>query len=522
MGKYTIAKYIRLSLEDAKYDSLSIPNQRLLLDRHIESLELLHDAEIEIIEFVDNGYSGVNFERPAVQQLLDQVRESKIDCIIVKDFSRFGRNSIETGYFIEMVFPIFRTRFISISDSFDSDDFKEDTGGMQVAFKFLMHEYYSHDMSQKSKTAKYAKMKRGEYQSVICPYGYRKGADGRMEIDEEAAAVVKLIFERALTMRNAQDVAKMLFDMKIPMPSEYRKANGNAMHDTSRTIGIWQRSTIIRFLEDERYTGTYIIGKRAVVEIGGTKSRLKPESEWFKIPDHHPAIVSKELYNQVQSVMTKFKCPKTQRPDYPLKAKVYCGCCKHSMQIAPRKTRAFVCRYTKVDIHADCYGFELGEAEIENLLFEVISKQAQIILNTDGLSNTDNLPLRIEQQSEYENRLELCREEKRRLYEGLILGTLTADTYKAEKTAIDTELSQLSRAFESLKAETAVMVASKTSDDEIRRLAEIASTEGKLSKVLVELLVDKVHVYPDSRVDIVWKVADFASVGERKGANNGK
>jgi len=522
MVKYTIAKYIRLSLEDAKYDSMSIPNQRLLLDRHIESLELSSDAEIEVMEFVDNGYSGVNFERPAVQQLLDQVRESKIDCIVVKDFSRFGRNSIETGYFIEMVFPIFRTRFISISDGFDSDDFKEDTGGMQVAFKFLMHEYYSHDMSKKSKTAKYAKMKRGEYQSVICPYGYRKGADGRMEIDEEAAEVVKMIFERALTMRNAQDVAKMLFEMKIPMPSEYRKANGHDIHDTSRTIGIWQRSTILRFLEDERYTGTYIIGKRAVIEIGGTKSRLKPESEWVKIPDHHPAIISKELYSQVQSVMTKFKCFKKQRPGYPLKTKVYCGCCKHAMQIAPRKIRMLVCRYTTVNTKADCYKFEVGETEVESLLFEIISKQAQIILNTDGLGETENLPLRFEQQAEYEKRIEFCRDDKRRLYEGLILGTITTDGYKAEKTRIDAELSHLNRAFESLKAETAAMMASKTSDDEIRHLAETASAEGKINKALMDLLIDKVYIYPDNRVEIEWKVADFASVGGRKEAGYGK
>ena len=369
MNKFTIAKYIRLSLEDVKYDSLSIPNQHLLLDRHIDSLEFPPDVEIEVIEFVDNGYSGVNFERPAVQKLLDLVRESKIDCIIVKDFSRFGRNSIETGYFIEMVFPIFRTRFISISDGFDSDDYKEDTGGMQVAFKFLMHEYYSHDMSKKSKSAKYAKMKRGEYQSAICPYGYRKGADGRMEIDEEAASVIKIIFECALTMRNAQDVVKMLYEKKIPTPAEYRKANGKPIHDTSRTNGIWQRSTILRFLEDERYTGTYIIGKRAVVEIGSTRSRLKPESEWFKIPDHHPAIISKELYDNVQSVILKFKCPKSKRPGYPLKSKVICGCCRHTMQVAPRLKRAFTCRYTKVDETAECYKLEIGEQELENLLF---------------------------------------------------------------------------------------------------------------------------------------------------------
>ena len=511
MAKITLAKYIRLSLEDAKYDSLSITNQRLLLDRHIDTLEFPSDTEVEVIEFVDNGYSGVNFERPAVQKLLDLVRESKIDCIIVKDFSRFGRNSIETGYFIEMVFPIFRTRFISISDGFDSDDFNEDTGGMQVAFKFLMHEYYSHDMSKKSKTAKYAKMRRGEYQSKTCPYGYRKGENGRMETDEEAADVIKLIFESALILRNAHDVAKLLYEKKIPTPAEYRKAHGNGMHNTSRSNGIWQRSTILRFLEDERYTGTYIIGKRAVMEIGSNKSRLKPESEWIKIPDHHPAIISKELYEQVQSVILKFKCPKTPRADYPLKSKVVCGCCRHAMQLATRLQRAFVCRHTMVDKAAECYKHEIGEHELEDLLFEIISKQAQVILNTDDLGNSAKIPLHVEQQSEYEKRIELFREEKRRLYENLILGSVTAEAYKAKKSTIDTELTRLNRAYDSLKAETAVMVASKTSDDEIRRLAESASNEGRLSKALVELLIEKVYVYPSNRVEIDWKIRSFVS-----------
>lgn len=138
-------------------------------------------ANAEVLEFIDNGYSGTNFERPKVQELIEMVRANKIDCIIVKDFSRFGRNSIETGYFIERVFPLFHTRFISINDDFDSDQHKGDTGGMDVAFKYLISEYYSRDMSIKTKSAKYAKMQRGEYQSKVCPYGYRKSADGRME-----------------------------------------------------------------------------------------------------------------------------------------------------------------------------------------------------------------------------------------------------------------------------------------------------------------------------------------------------
>ena len=128
MQKYVIALYIRLSIEDYKYDSLSIENQSLVLHEYAASMPEALNAEIT--EFIDNGYSGTNFERPQVQKLIELVRANQIDCIIVKDFSRFGRNSIETGYFIERVFPLFHTRFISISDDFDSSKFKGDTGGI--------------------------------------------------------------------------------------------------------------------------------------------------------------------------------------------------------------------------------------------------------------------------------------------------------------------------------------------------------------------------------------------------------
>jgi len=149
------------------------------------------------------------------------------------------------------------------------------------------------------------------------------------------------------------------------------------------------------------------------------------------------------------------------------------------------------------------------EREIENLLFEIISKKAQIILNTDNTDDFSNIPLHMKQQSEYEKRINLLREEKCQLYERYVLGTITAEAYKAEKSVIDTELNRLNQAYASLKLETAVMVASKNSDDEIRRIAESASGESKLNKALVELLIDKIYVYPGNRIEIMWKVADF-------------
>ena len=168
MPKYKATAYIRLSYtDDHSSESDSVSNQRKLIENFVE-----HNPDIEVVsEKIDDGYSGIIFERPQVQKLIELVRANQIDCVIIKDFSRFGRNSIETGYFIERVFPLFHTRFISISDDFDSSKFKGDTGGMDVAFKYLISEYYSRDMSIKTKSAKHAKMQRGEYQSKICPYG---------------------------------------------------------------------------------------------------------------------------------------------------------------------------------------------------------------------------------------------------------------------------------------------------------------------------------------------------------------
>ena len=241
MQKFVIAFYIRLSLEDTKTESMSIPNQRAILREHAMSLAEWDRAEV--LEFVDNGHSGANFERPAVQELLEMVQAGKIDCIMVKDLSRFGRNSIETGYFIERVFPLYHTRFISVSDDFDTINFKGDTGGIDVAFKYLISECYSRDMSVKTKTAKYAKMQRGEYQSKICPYGYRKSADGRMEIDENVAEIVRLIFRWAAEGTTAAEITRKLFRRNIPTPGEYRKSKGQSFYDVSRTHGTWSSST---------------------------------------------------------------------------------------------------------------------------------------------------------------------------------------------------------------------------------------------------------------------------------------
>ena len=151
LSDYVIALYIRLSINDKRVESNSIEHQRLLLTKYAENMEIQNS---EILEFVDNGYSGTNFERPTMQELLELVRAYQINCIIVKDFSRFVRNLIQTGYFLEQVFPLYHVRFISINENYDSDKIKNNTGGIPVSIQFLKNKYYSRDLSEKSKSAR--------------------------------------------------------------------------------------------------------------------------------------------------------------------------------------------------------------------------------------------------------------------------------------------------------------------------------------------------------------------------------
>ena len=506
MQKYVIALYIRLSIEDYKYDSLSIENQSLVLHEYAASMPETMNAEIT--EFIDNGYSGTNFERPQVQRLIELVRANQIDCIIVKDFSRFGRNSIETGYFIERVFPLFHTRFISISDDFDSSKFKGDTGGMDVAFKYLISEYYSRDMSIKTKSAKYAKMQRGEYQSKICPYGYRKSADGRMEPDPEAAAVVQLIFQLAAEGINATAITRELFRRSIPTPGQYKAAHGNHTHDISRCHGIWSASTILRILEDERYTGVYVIGKRAVLEVGGTRSRLKDRESWYIIPDHHPAIIEKAVFDTVQASQLRFSQPNKKKRDYPLKGKAFCGCCGHALSRTMQKTSYYHCRHSEADVESRCHKMRLNAAELEQAVFLTLKKQMEATapLAPDGTLRVD---ASVPERAEYEKQIETLQDGKRTLYERYLMGEIDLNTYKAEKAACDELLLKTKNAYAAVLAQ-----AKQKQDEQARQDSRMEASKAifdadTLTTELAELLIDRVLVYPDKRIEIAYKIQDI-------------
>jgi len=246
--------------------------------------------DAEILEFVDNGHSGTNFERPAIQELLELARLGQVDCIAVKDFSRFGRNALEIGYYIERVFPLLGLRFISVCDGFDSNAHKGNTGGLEVSFKFLIHEFYSRDLSRKIKSARQERMRRGEYVSKNCVFGYNK-VGNTLAINEPAAETVRMIFSLAAQKLSPVEIAEILCDAKRPTPAGYKKSVADSN---------WSALAVLTILRDEQYAGSYVAGKTRSIEPGGAKMQV-PENEWIKIPDHHPAIVERAAFDAVQA-----------------------------------------------------------------------------------------------------------------------------------------------------------------------------------------------------------------------------
>jgi DNA invertase Pin-like site-specific DNA recombinase len=297
MTDFVFAKYLRLSKDDTDSESMSIPHQRIMLDEFIEELGVPSST---VLEFEDNGFTGTNLNRPAVQEMLELVRCGRVNCIVVKDFSRFSRDAMESGYYIEQVFPLYGARFISVTDHYDSADYDGGTGGLDVAFKFLMHEHYSKDLSTKIKTAKHILMKNGEYIVGGAIYGYRKNDNGKWEHDPPAADVVRSIFNLALEGMTTAQIRDKLFADRQPAPREYEYLNKGK--DITLKYN-WATQRIWRMLTNEQYTGTYIAGKRESAHVGSKTTILKDRSEWIIIPDSHPPIVSKEDFERVQVIL---------------------------------------------------------------------------------------------------------------------------------------------------------------------------------------------------------------------------
>lgn len=265
MQAFSVALYIRLSKEDSgKNNQNTVENQKALLEDFVKNKPDMKAVDI----YIDNGFSGTNFERPAFQKMMEDAKRGRINCIIVKDLSRFGRSYIETGNYLEKIFPFLNIRFISVTDHFDtfavtsSEDGRVLANGMEIPLKNIINEVYAKDISRKVGSAIEIKKREGGYGGGVAPYGYKKSSTvkGKYEVDEEAAKVVRYIFGLRSEGYGYCSIVKILNEKGIKSPSAYRYEKGIVRNEKMRNV-LWKIYAIEDMLRDEVYLGNMVRGK---------------------------------------------------------------------------------------------------------------------------------------------------------------------------------------------------------------------------------------------------------------------
>jgi len=517
--KKILAEYIRLSQEDENEgESNSIRNQRELLNAFVESSPDL--SQYEVVEFCDDGYSGTNFDRPGVKALLDEVRAGNIQCIIVKDLSRFGRNYIDIGDYLEQIFPFLGVRFISVNDRFDSNDFDGTTGGLDVGFRNLIYSLYSKDLSQKVRSAKKTRMEKGEFIGSHAPYGYAKSPENRKKlvVDEKAAAVVRRIFAMADEGKNAVQIAAILNSENVPTPYIYKRLMGcNRKYNVVGNTNHWHNTTILTIIRDERYTGKMVNGKNRSPFVGSKHGKRIPKSEWIVVPNTHEAIVSEELFASVQE---RFSAPARIRTEpaeiRPLMGKVKCGVCQHVMRRSnsPSATAYYYCESHQYVADSTCTKDRIPEVSLIQTVLSVIHKQIETMLDMEQFfdrvktqSHNDVTTL-TEQIRQLQAVLAKLKASKVKAYERYKDGALDRDSYASQKADIGKEIAETDVQIAEL--ETALQSRYQANGQPISIIDRFKQYEGftELSKEMADELIDSIYIYGNEAIEIVWNHKD--------------
>ena len=400
--KYLAALYMRLSKDDEdKEESESITNQRKILKSFAE------ENNYEIYdEYVDDGYSGTNFNRPNFKRMIKDIKSGKVNMVITKNLARLGRDYIETGRYIESFFPENGIRYIAILDDVDTYlDKNCDT----IAFKNIMNDFYAKETSKNIKKTKNRKKQEGFYYIAVPPFGYKKiNKSGDLEIDEVAADIVRRIFREFLNGKGTYQIAKLLNNEKITTPGIYLKMS-NVLNHTTGTTEIWRHTTIKRILTNPIYIGTIVQNKRKKISYQSKKMVVLPENMQTKKEKHHLAILDEDTWNTVQRMLNNSNSQKIKEEDPLLKSLLYCYHCHNRLQIRKKqekykdtvKIRRYIYCSTasrKVS-NQTCYNQYINYDRFEKEVLEKISEIFEEYLNSEAFDNNELLDNLIKSQS---------------------------------------------------------------------------------------------------------------------------
>ena len=519
--RYRTALYLRLSREDGdKTESDSVANQRTLLEAYAAD----HPELCIVDEFVDDGYSGSNFERPAFQNLFRELEQGTINCVLVKDLSRFGRNYIEVGRYLERIFPVMRVRLIAVTDNYDSQSAWKTSDSIMVPMRNLLNDAYCRDISVKVRTQLEVKRKSGQYIGAFAVYGYLKDETdkNRLVADEYAADVVRDIFKWKLEGMSPQDIAARLNHSGVLSPMEYKRSLGMRFVTSFKANpqAAWSANAVLRILKNPVYTGVLIQGKETTPSYKVRKRVTKPESEWAIVSDAHEAIIERRDFDSVQKALSldTRRSPGDSAVQL-FSGMVFCGECGASMVLktvpsGKKKYVYYVCAAHKQD--KSCSPHRMRDEALEQLVLDTVKQYIRDVVDLgDILAMTDTAPLRTAEAQKVQRQLDKKRSEHERLtkllmslYESLADGIIDRDEYARLKQNYAGRCAECEKQMDALQ-ETLTQIREHGGEHrewmaQFRKHLNIT----ELERSIVVALIDRILIYRDNRVEVRFRFAD--------------
>ena len=512
--------YLRLSRDDGdKEESGSITGQRELLRDYISQHPELREYAIRI----DDGFSGSTFERPGFQKMIEDVKAGRTDCIIVKDLSRFGRNYLDAGEYIEKIFPFLGVRFIAVNDNYDSLGERKSSDDLIIPFKNLINEAYCRDISMKIRSQLEIKRKNGQFLGSFAAFGYLKDEQdkNKLVVDQYAADIVRDIFKWKLEGISPQDIADALNKLGVLSPMEYKRSLGMKYTTSFKTSAkaAWSAGTVIRILKNPIYTGVLIQGKETTPSYKVHKRIAKDKSEWTVIEDSHEAIISEIDFDSVQKVL---KCDTRRSPDDKavglFSGMLFCGDCGASMvrktvPAGEKKYVYYVCSAHKQD--KSCSPHRMRDAALEEIVLDSLRQHIREVVNMSELLNiTDTAPLRTAQAQKVQRQLDKKREEYEKLqkllmslYENLTDGVIDREEYARLKASFTARADEAERQMDALRESLNDIQSHGTENawmNEFIKRQELA----ELDRAVVVALIDKILIHSNDVVEIIYRWQD--------------
>ena len=523
---YHAAIYVRLSKEDgdvagvSKAESNSISNQRELIRDFLKDKEDI----VVVSERVDDGYSGSSFERPSFKLMLEDIKKGVVDCVVVKDLSRFGREYIDSGRYIERLFPAMGVRFIAVNDHYDS--LKGDGQGDEilVPFKNLINDAYCRDISVKIRSHLEVKRKNGEFIGAFAPYGYQKDGEDhhRLVVDTYAAGVVQDIFRMKLHGMSQDAIAGKLNWDGILSPMDYKNSMGVNFRTAFRVKAVsgWSPVAVRRILENEVYIGNLVQGRQSTPNHKVKKSIRKDKGEWVRVEKNHEPVISERDFAVVQKLLGMDTRTAPDREGvYLLSGIAVCGDCGAPMvrkvsSVNGKRYCYYICSGHKAG--GNCSPHRIPVQALEDSVFVLLKRQIGCVLDLERvLEYAGTVPLRDldvrkleERREKLSGEAERCRELRLMLYEDMKDGVITKEDYVELHAAYEARGKEAQEAAG--KTEREIRAVLEGEEDKYRWISYFKEYKdiGELTRNVVVALISEVRVYDRENIEVVFDFAD--------------